>query len=451
MEDDLAHARLAAIVSSSDDAIVAKDLNGTITDWNATAERLFGYTAEEAIGRNISLIAPPGREVEMREILAKVVRGEKVDHFETQRRHKDGSLIEISVTVSPIYGASGKVVGASKIAREIGERKRLAAQRGLLAAIVSASGDAIISKDLDGTVTSWNNAAERLFGYTEAEMLGQSISKIVPPERIDETKRILAEIARGERIDHFETQRRHKDGSLVEISLTVSPIYDDAGRVIGASKISRDISERRHAEERLRLLMRELDHRAKNILAVAQAMLRLTRADTVPDYVNALEGRIRALARVHSRVAESRWSGADIRALAAADIEIFSDAGQRMTAEGDSVWVSPAAAQVIAIVLHELSTNAAKYGALSTDTGSVAIHWHRGAAGDLCLFWTEEGGPTVAEPSRRGFGTQIVERGVPDQLGGSAETTWSPAGFRCTFVVPAAHIVDPTKKVATAV
>ncbi len=451
MEDDLAHARLAAIVSSSDDAIVAKDLNGTITDWNATAERLFGYTAEEAIGRNISLIAPPGREVEMREILAKVVRGEKVDHFETQRRHKDGSLIEISVTVSPIYGASGKVVGASKIAREIGERKRLAAQRGLLAAIVSASGDAIISKDLDGTVTSWNNAAERLFGYTEAEMLGQSISKIVPPERIDETKRILAEIARGERIDHFETQRRHKDGSLVEISLTVSPIYDDAGRVIGASKISRDISERRHAEERLRLLMRELDHRAKNILAVAQAMLRLTRADTVPDYVNALEGRIRALARVHSRVAESCWSGADIRALAAADIEIFSDAGQRMTAEGDSVWVSPAAAQVIAIVLHELSTNAAKYGALSTDTGSVAIHWHRDAAGDLCLFWTEEGGPTVAEPSRRGFGTQIVERGVPDQLGGSAETTWSPAGFRCTFVVPAAHIVDPTKKVATAV
>ncbi len=448
MKDDLANARLAAIVGSSDDAIVGKDLNGTITEWNGAAEKLFGYTAEEAIGRNISLIAPPERVAEMRGILAKISRGERIDHFETQRRRKDGALVDISVTISPIHDARGRVVGASKIARDISDQKYFAAQRGLLAAIVSSSDDAIISKDLNGTVTSWNGAAEELFGYGESEIVGQSISVIVPPERLDEIKRILASIGRGERIHHFETQRRHKDGSLVDISLTVSPIYDGSGRVVGASKIARNIGERRRAEERLRLLMSELDHRAKNVLAVAQAMLRLTRADTVPDYVNAVEGRIRALARVHSRVAESRWSGADIRALVAADIEVFSEVGGRMTAEGDSVWVSPAAAQVLAIVLHELSTNAAKHGALSAEAGSVAIRWHRNAGGDLCLHWTEAGGPAVAEPSRRGFGTQIVERSVPDQLGGSAEATWSPFGFRSTFVVPAAHVVDPAPRAA---
>jgi PAS domain S-box-containing protein len=450
MHDDLANARLAAIVGSSDDAIIGKDLSGTITEWNHAAEKLFGYTAQEAIGRKISLIAPPEREAEMREILAKVARGEKVDHFETQRCHRNGTLLDISVTVSPIHDASGRVVGASKIAREIGTQKRLSAQTGLLAAIVSSSDDAIISKDMNGTITSWNDSAESVFGYTAEEMIGRNISAIAPPGRAGEMTEILAKIRRGERVEHFETQRLRKDGTLVDISLTVSPIYDDDGRVVGASKIARDIGERRHAEARLELLVRELDHRAKNVLAVTQAMLRLTRADTVPDYVNALEGRIRALARVHSRVAENSWNGADLHALVAADVDIFSEAGGRMRAEGDSLWVSPGAAQVIAIILHELSTNAAKYGALSTNTGSVAIRWHRDAAGDVRLSWIEENGPSVTAPSRRGFGTQIIERGVPDQLGGSAEMTWPPTGFRCAFVIPAAHVVDPGQRAATA-
>jgi PAS domain S-box-containing protein len=450
MQDDLATARLAAIVDSSDDAIIGKTLDGTITAWNAAAERLFGYTAEEVVGANIALLEPPGRQGETRELLARISRGERVERLETQRCRRDGSLLEISLTVSPILDNSGRIVGASKIARDVSEQKRLSAQRGLLAAIVSSSDDAIVSKNLDGIITSWNAAAERLLGYSAEEIIGRHISTIAPPGRAGEMTDIIEKIRRGERVEHFETQRQRKDGSLVDISLTVSPIYDDSGRVIGASKIARDISERRRADERLRLLMRELDHRAKNVLAVAQAMLRLTSADSVPDYVNAVEGRIRALARVHSRVAESSWSGADIRALVAADIEVFSDAGGRMRAEGDSVWVSPAAAQVIAIVLHELSTNAAKYGALSNPEGSVAIEWHRDSGGDLRLSWSEERGPVVAEPRRRGFGTQIIERGIPDQLGGRADVTWAPTGFRCSFVVPAAHVVDGARRAASA-
>jgi len=440
--DFLANARLAAIVGSSDDAIIGKDLNGIITDWNSAAEELFGYTAEEVIGRHISTIAPPGREGEMADIIRRISKGERVYHFETQRRHKDGHLVDISLTVSPIHDLDGRVVGASKIARDIGEEKRGRAQRGLLAAIVNSSDDAIISKDLDGIVTSWNAAAERLFGYSADEMVGKPIFAIAVPGREEDMRAILERIRRGERVEHYETQRRHKDGSIKDISLTVSPIYDGHGRMIGASKISRDISERRLAEQRLRLLMSELDHRAKNVLAVAQAILRLTRADTLPDFITAVEGRIKALARVHSQVAENRWEGAELRTLATSGLETFGDREGRATVEGPGIWVSPAAAQVIGILLHELATNAAKHGALSTPEGSVNLRWWLDEAGDLRLAWAERNGPLVSTPSRRSFGTQVIERNIPDQLGGTANVRWLPVGLSCEFAVPGAYIVQ---------
>lgn len=443
--DGLAMGRLAAIVRSSDDAIIGTDLNGTITDWNRAAERMFGYAADEAIGRHISLIAPPGREREMREILARIRSGESVEHFETERRDNSGSILKISLSVSPIRDAAGNIVGASKIARDIGEQKRLRTETALLAAIVSASDDAIISKNLQGIITSWNDAAESLFGYTADEITGRHISTIAAPGRAEEMSEIIRKIARGERVAHFETQRRRKDGTILDVSLTVSPIYDELGNVIGASKIARDIGERRRAEERLKLLTRELDHRAKNVLAVAQAMLRLTRAETVPEYVTAVEGRIKALAHAHSHVAENRWDGAEVSALVTADMRIFAAAG-RIAATGESLWVSPAAAQVIAMVLHELSTNAARHGALSSDAGAVEVEWKRTADGDLHFSWRERGGPPASPPTRRGFGTQLIERGIPDQLGGRAELAWLPSGLRCDFVVPATHVVEPGQR-----
>ena len=181
LPEALANARLAAIVESSDDAIVGKDLNGIITDWNKSAERLFGYSAAEAVGRHISLIAPPGREHEMDYVLSQIRKGEKVEHYQTQRRHKDGHLVDVSLTVSPILGADGEVTGASKIARDVTGQKRADAQGRLLAAIVNSSDDAIISKDPDGTITTWNAGAVRLFGYTPDEAIGRHISIIAVP------------------------------------------------------------------------------------------------------------------------------------------------------------------------------------------------------------------------------------------------------------------------------
>jgi PAS domain S-box-containing protein len=254
IERDARH--FAAIVKSSDDAIVSKELDGTIVTWNLAAERLFGYTAAEVIGRSIRLIVPPDRQGEEDEVLRKVRGGEGVDHFETVRVRKDGTLVPISLTVSPIRTTSGEIVGASKIARDL-SRTRLAESEALrLAAIVGSSDDAIVSKDLNSIVTSWNAAAEALFGYSASEMVGQSIRLLIPDDRQQEEDEVLDKIRRGQRVEHYETVRRRKDGSLVPVSLTVSPIRRQDGTVIGASKIARDISERQRAEEERQRLVR---------------------------------------------------------------------------------------------------------------------------------------------------------------------------------------------------
>ena len=243
---------LASIVESSDDAIISKDLNGIIKSWNPGAQRIFGYTKEEAIGRHISMLAPPGRADEIPQILARIASGDRIDHYQTKRVTKDGRILSISLTVSPIRDCTGKIVGASKIARDVTHERRHSELQERLAAIVESSDDAIISKDLNGIIQTWNRGAERMFGYTSEEAVGRHISFIAAPERVQEIPRILARIARGERVDHYETRRRAKDGRILEISLTVSPIRDGTGKIIGASKIARDITDQMRYQKALR-------------------------------------------------------------------------------------------------------------------------------------------------------------------------------------------------------
>jgi len=235
---------LARIIESSDDAIVSKDLNSTIQSWNRAAERIFGYTAEEAIGRSIRMIIPADRQDEEDAVMARIRKGDSVSHFETIRMRKDGSFVPISLTVSPVHDDRGVVIGASKIARDLSERigAERAARR--LKAVVESSDDAIITKSLDSIITSWNRAAERMFGYTAEEAIGRSIRMIIPDDRQGEEDTVLTRIRAGQSVDHFETIRLRKDGAQVTISLSVSPILDDHGKVVGASKIARDITER---------------------------------------------------------------------------------------------------------------------------------------------------------------------------------------------------------------
>lgn len=254
--------RLAAIVESSDDVIISKDLNGIIRSWNKGAERLFGYTAEEAIGRPVSMLAVPERLEEMPSIIERIRRGERVDHYETKRQTKDGRVLDISLTVSPLRDASGTIVGASKIARDITDLKRRAELQERLAAIVASSDDAIISKDLNGIIRSWNQGAERIFGYTADEAIGRPVTMLAVPERVEEIPNIIERIRRGEKVDHYETKRQTKDGRVLDISLTVSPIRDSSGTIIGASKIARDVTEqKRLSEERAQAYKREQEAR----------------------------------------------------------------------------------------------------------------------------------------------------------------------------------------------
>jgi PAS domain S-box-containing protein len=242
--DDLALRHLARVVESSDDAIVSKDLNGTIISWNTAAERMFGYSAAEAVGRSIRMIIPADRQAEEDMVLARVRNGEAITHLETIRVRKDGTLVPISLTVSPIHDDAGRVIGASKIARDISARAHAALASRRLAAVVESSDDAIITKDLNSIITSWNAAAERMFGYTADEAIGRSVRMLIPDDLQDEEDVVLGKIRAGQKIDHYETIRKHRDGTTLSISLTVSPIRNELGQVVGASKIARDITER---------------------------------------------------------------------------------------------------------------------------------------------------------------------------------------------------------------
>ncbi len=243
---------LTAIVDSSDEAIISMSLDSIITSWNPSAERLFGHKAEEAVGRNIALIIPPDRRQEEGAIFDRLKRGEHVEHFETVRVRKDGSTFDVLLTISPVKDPAGHIIGASRMPRDITKRKEAERTTGLLAAIVDSSDDAIVSKSLDGVISSWNKGAERTFGYTADEAIGQHITLIIPPDRRQEEAMILERLKRGERVDHFETVRVRKDGTPLDISLTISPVRDGEGRVIGASKVARDVTEQKRAEQALR-------------------------------------------------------------------------------------------------------------------------------------------------------------------------------------------------------
>jgi PAS domain S-box-containing protein len=249
---------LAAIVDSSDDAILSKDLNGIITSWNKAAERMFGYAPSEVVGKSVLILLPTERAGEEAEILRRVRKGERVDHFETIRVTKEGKTVEVSITVSPIKDAQGNIVGASKVVRDITEQRRTSRSDLLLAAIVNSSDDAIISKSLDGIITSWNDGAMRVFGYAADEIVGQPVIKLIPEDRRSEEPKILERLRNGERVDHFETIRVRKNGEHFPVSLTISPVRNLNGKIVGASKIARDITElRRSAADREQLLESE--------------------------------------------------------------------------------------------------------------------------------------------------------------------------------------------------
>ncbi|WP_229168373.1 PAS domain S-box protein [Bradyrhizobium altum] len=306
----------------------------------------------------------------------------------------------------------------------------------LLASIVESSDDVIVSKNLDGIITSWNKGAERIFGYSASEAIGRPITLVIPEDRLSEEREILTRIRRGERIDHFETVRRRKDGSSIVVSLTVSPVRDAHGNIVGASKIARDITEQKRAQEQIGILAREAEHRSKNILSNVQAIINLSQSDTSEGLKEVISGRIQAMANVHSLFVETRWIGAEVSAIAKQELAPYLDEyGTRVRMDGLQTMLEPTAAQAMAVVLHELATNAVKYGALSNKRGRIELAWSRTEDGQLMLRWTELGGPRVDAPQRKGFGSRLIE-GTISPLGGKVLFDWRAEGLLCEIAVP---------------
>jgi two-component sensor histidine kinase len=224
---------------------------------------------------------------------------------------------------------------------------------------------------------------------------------------------------------------------LINISLTVSPVRDAQGKIIGASKIARDITDRKRNDEHIATLAREAEHRAKNILAAVQATVNLSQSTTPEDLKRVIEGRIQALSNVHTLFVESRWKGAEITTLARRELAPYvQDNEARVHIDGPELLLEPNIAQTIAVILHELATNAAKYGALSVAKGRVEVKWSVVASDHLILTWTEQGGPAVKKPMRQGFGTRVMERMIRDQHKGDLRLDWSAEGLVCAIILP---------------
>ena len=316
-------------------------------------------------------------------------------------------------------------------------------------AIIESSDDAILSKDLDGVILSWNDGAERLFGFTAEEAVGKPVTIVIPLDRRDEEPAILDKIHRGERIHHFETVRQRKDGSLLDISLTISPIRDSRGKIVGASKIARDITELKKARERQQLLLREMSHRVKNLFALSGSIVSLSArsATSVDKLAASARERLSALARAHSL---TFLHGADsaatpypttLQSLVRTIVAPFDEPDRpRILLSGIDAGVCAAATTSLALLLHEFATNAAKYGALSTASGTVKVVLAE--EGDaIIVHWIERGGPRVSPPTgAEGFGGVLSRIAVANQLSGEIARDWKPEGLSIRLSVPRSRL-----------
>jgi PAS domain S-box-containing protein len=285
----------------------------------------------------------------------------------------------------------------------------------------------------------WDAGQYRIFGVDAGsfEVTSANVEALLHPDDIDATRAVIAHFEAG--AQSFETEFRiiRPDGEMRWCAGTAAATIDKDGRIVRVSGVTVDITERKRAEERQNLLAREVDHRAKNALALAQSIVRLTRGEDVKDYIQAVEGRINALARVHTILSLSSWQGAEIGRLIDEEIAPYST-GDQITLVGPEIQLQPATAQTLALALHELVTNSAKYGSLSVLPGRLNIQWRVQADG-LHLIWEEHGGPQVAKPISRGFGTRSVIASIESQLGGRADFDWRPEGLVCRLSVPLAR------------
>ena len=470
--------RLAAIVESSDDAILSVDPGGIIATWNGAAERLFGYMADEVVGKPVTILIPTDREGEEVELLARVNNGERIDHYKTVRRRKDGSTLEVSLALSPIKDGAGTIIGASKIVRDITEYERIVrsiARRMEEQAALYEFTDRLFRAEAPADVyAAALDAIIRALGCDRASILlfdDSGVMKFVAWRGLSDGYRRAVEghspwtretkdpqpltidsIDDAELEDPLKaTVKSEGIGALAFIPLTAQ------GRLIGkfmtyyaaphafreeenalALTIARQLGfaiERmqsdRKAEAARDLLLGESRHRIKNTLATVQALAAQTLGQEVP-HRQAFLARLHALGEAHDLLTMENWDRALLQDVVERALKPFRTAeGDRVVATGPPIWVTASTSLLLTMCLHELATNAGKYGALSNGTGSVHVSWRapETTADKVRLYWKESGGPRVETPTRKGFGSRLIET----SFGDDAQIEFCVDGLRCEF------------------
>lgn len=476
--------RLSAIVETSDDAILSKNLDGIIQTWNKSAERVFGYTAEEAIGQHILMLIPPDRHDEEPGIIARIKAGERVDHFETIRRRKDGSLIDISLTISPVKNAKGEIIGASKIARDVSDRKRanqaLQTQSRRLETLNTIA--KTLSQDLDqqrivqsvtDIATELSGAQFGAFFYNVVNEAGESYllfslsgvprsafekfpmprnTQVFDPTFSGKGPVRSGDIRKDPRYGKTAPYYGMPQGHLPVVSYLAAPVVSRTGEVLGGlffghqepdvftqdaetlvmgiashaaiamdnarlhKSAQREIANRKKAEEAKDLLLHEIKHRVKNTLGTVQAIASQTFRKAPQEERDAFGARLRAMSEAHDLLTNQDWGHVAVTDIVARAIAPFNP--QRFSLRGDDTSLPAAKALLLAMAVHELSTNAVKYGALCNTEGRVHIDWH-GEKDRLVFHWRESGGPKVEQPVHRGFGTNLIQRAMGGVNGGA--------------------------------
>ncbi len=424
--------QLAAIVTSSQAAIVSTTLDGAITSWNAAAERLYGYTAKEMLGHSIRRLLPAKRQSGETAMLARVAAGETTAQFEATRLHKNGSTVEVSVTVSPIHDRDGKVVGLSGIARDITARKQaeetLRDRLAEIEAIYNNTPIGLALLDRDLRYIRINAALAEMNGVPAGDHIGRVVWDVVPAMR-DASEPHLRHVLQTGDLVRKEVSGESLNGIIRHWDKTFYPLRRPDGSILAVGAMVEEITERKRAEEVQSLLMREINHRTKNMLSVVLSIARQTAASDTAEFIKHFSARIQALSANQDLLIKSDWRGVDLEDLVRAQLAHFVDLiGTRIAVDGPQVRLAAAAAQSIGIALHELATNAGKYGALSGERGRVEIDW-RLNGDEFTIGWAECEGPSVEAPKRHGFGSTVISMVAKASVDGDVELDYAPSGL----------------------